>query len=485
MKITSPRKLHSLLSQFKTFSHFSVDKLNTNNTENMSFLIWPNGSPCLIGNLWILSLLSSKGRAQQGLSRRGKKGGSMGDYATKVSQLLRRCYRDGLDPIELSDAKFTDYIDEIRHEISDFNPSQRKKSAATVNAVGKVWLDFLSFVGQFYGNPTFVSLDGTIRARTELYFTANRNNRKIGRTYITHHSFGEPQREHRRNPITTEQVALLKAAIRKNLAPTFVKVRRGCLIELLCDTGARRSEIANLKVDDVLRALEMKHPVLRLDTLKQREGAERFVPMFSPVLKKLKQYIDVERRKVMRKTYKGGKDHGFFFVSATTGQPLTSPVISNEIRHLGKLAGIKSQICPHMFRHAFITNLFIRLIMRHELSNEDDFRRALLDTKTFTAEVISWTGHLEPLSVEYYINLAFRDLSSYTQTVKSAHLVMAIDKYFSEENELLAMLEEGLPVVEYRQQLTNLQKMAFKDFEIARQRESLLDRKQAHANRRK
>ncbi|MNG04848.1 hypothetical protein D3C84_880110 [compost metagenome] len=53
---------------------------------------------------------------------------------------------------------------------------------------------------------------------------------------------------------------------------------------------------------------------------------------------------------------------------------------------------------------------------------------------------------------------------------------MAMDKYFSEENELLAMLEEGMPVAEYRQHLKALQAMAHKDFEIARARESSLIR---------
>ncbi|MCY1367945.1 Tyrosine recombinase XerC [compost metagenome] len=220
----------------------------------------------------------------------------------------------------------------------------------------------------------------------------------------------------------------------------------------------------------------MEHPLLRLTTLKREEGAERYVPVFATALKKLRQYIDVERRKVMRQVYKGGKDHGYFFVSSTTGNPLTSPVVSNEINHLRKVAGIKSQLCPHMFRHAFITNLFILFIQRHQLSNEDDFRRALLDSRTFVAEITSWTGQLEPKSVEYYINLAFRDLARYSETVSSVHLVMAMDKYFSEENELLAMLEEGMPVAEYRQHLKALQAMAHKDFEIARARESSLIR---------
>lgn len=474
MTAPASRKLYHLLGEFKTFSHFSVDRLSTRDASNIPFIIWPNGAPCLIGNLYMQSLLNRKGRGRQGLSRRGQKGGSMGDYAAKLSQLLRRCYRDRLDPIQLSDGNFTDYIDEIRKETSNFNPSQPKKSETSVIATGKIWLDFLSFVGWFYGDREFVSEQGAIRAREEKFVTMTRSGKKISQTYMVHHSFGRPHREHRRSPVTRQQIEQLKAAIRKDKTTAFVKVRRACLIELLTDTGARRTELANLMVDDVLRALEMEHPLLRLDTLKQDEYSERHIPVFATALKKLRQYIEVERRKIMRNVYKGKKDHGYFFISSTTGKPLSSPVISNEINHLRKVAGIKSQLCPHMFRHAFITNLFVRFIQRHQLSNEDEFRRALLDSRTFIAEITSWTGHLEPQSVERYINLAFRDLSSYTETVSSVHLVMAMDKYFSEEHELLAMLEEGMPVAEYSQRLKALQAMAHKDFEIARARESSL-----------
>ncbi len=127
-----------------------------------------------------------------------------------------------------------------------------------------------------------------------------------------------------------------------------------------------------------------------------------------------------------------------------------------------------------MFRHAFITNLFIRLIQRHEMTNSDQFRKALLDSRTFLAEITSWTGQLEPQSVEHYIHLAFRDLSNYTETVNSVHLTMAMDKYFAEENELLAMLEEGMSVDEYKKQLLALREIAQKDFAIAKERESAL-----------
>ena len=468
------RQLYHLLGEFKMFSYFSVDKLTTRDATNLPFMIWPNGSPCLIGNLYMQSLLNRAGRGRQGLSRKGDKGGSIGDYAAKLGQLLRRCYRDGLDPIDLSDGKFSDFITEIRKEPSKINPSQPKKSESSVIATGKVWLDFLGFVGRLYGDDHFVSEGGTIRARRVQFSTLTRSGKRISRTSLTHHSFGQPHREHRRMPITKDQIERLKAAIRKDNAPAFVKVRRACLIDLLTCTGARRTELANLKVSDVFHALDMDNPLLRVETLKREDKAERHIPIFLTVLHKVRQYIEVERRKIMRKVYRGGVDHGFLFVSSRNGNPLKSSVISNEINHLRKVAGIKSQVTPHMFRHAFITNLFILLFRRHEMTNPDQFRKALLDSRTFLAEITSWTGQLEHQSIERYIHLAFRDLSKYTETVSSVHLVMAMDKYFADENELLSMLEEGMPIEEYKKQLLSLREMAQIDFTIAKDREPSL-----------
>lgn len=213
----------------------------------------------------------------------------------------------------------------------------------------------------------------------------------------------------------------------------------------------------------------MEHPLLRLDTLKREEGAERFVPVFSTALKKLRQYIDVERRKIMRSVYKGGKDHRYFFVSATTGKQLTTAAVSNDILNLRKLAGIQSQVTPHMFRHAFINNLFILLIQRHQFTNSDQFRQALLDSRTFIAEITSWTRYLDSESIEHYIKVAFRDLANYKETVSSVHSVMAMRKYMSEQSELVAMLEEGMPVDEYTRQYRALKEMAQKDLMIAEQ----------------
>lgn len=476
MHAVAKKKLHSLLGEFTFFSHYSVDRLTTCEATNMSFLCWPNGSPCLIGNLYMQTLLTSRGRTRNGLSRRGTKGGSMADHAGKVGQLLKRCYRDSIDPINLTDKKFSDYIVEIRLEPADYNPAQSKKTENSVIATGKVWLDFLVFAGTFYRYKQFVSETGTIRAREETYYIRVRGGRKVAKTHLWHHSFGKPHRVGRRDPVTSEQIQMLRAANRKDKATDFVKMRRLTMIELFTDLGPRRGELANLRVQDVRDAiaLGLDSPVLRLDTLKREEDAERYVPILMPTLRMLDRFIDGPRRKLMRNSYKGGKDHGYLFVCSRTGKPLSDKNFSNEILKLRKLAGIESQICPHMFRHAMITGLFTQFIARHQLNNVDDFRRALLDTETFKAEVAAWTGHLDPESVEHYIHLAFRDMANYTETLSSTHLTLAMDKYFALSQDLEQQLEEGLPVAEYLRLRQELKELYKQDAEIAEKRSTSL-----------
>ena len=53
--------------------------------------------------------------------------------------------------------------------------------------------------------------------------------------------------------------------------------------------------------------------------------------------------------------------------------------ISNEIAKLRKIAGIKEEICAHMFRHRFITNFFVKLIKQYDWENKNEFKNALLD----------------------------------------------------------------------------------------------------------
>lgn len=473
-KERSTHKLYSLLGEFDTFSHYSDGRTSLRDATNIPFMNWPNGSPCIIGNLYMLSLFNRRGRgSRRGLSRSGQDGGTMAVYAASLSQLLRRCYHDKIDPIMLTDGDFTDYITELREERSPVNPSEPKRIEDTISEIGRVWLDFLGVVGRLHGYPNFVAPEGRIRAIEKTYHFKDKLGQKRTETYLSHHSFGPPSRKKKINPITAEQIALLKDTARKEESSLFVKVRRSLLIDLLTDTGARRSEIEQLTIDDIKAAKKLKNPTLRLTTLKQHGVLSfREVPVLPTLLHHLNNFVEKQRNDIMKKKYKDGTDHRRFFVSERNGQPLSSKYLYNEIKKLKVASGIETPIFPHMFRHRFITKLFIDLIRTHQITNEDEFRRNLLDTEIFKAQVTEWTGHLDSNSINTYLHLALAASADYAETVNTVHMQRAMDAYFVREAELTRRLEEGLPVEEYMKELKLLKELVQKDFEVARVREA-------------
>ncbi|MBK4998993.1 site-specific integrase [Pseudomonas sp. S31] len=234
------------------------------------------------------------------------------------------------------------------------------------------------------------------------------------------------------------------------------------MLSLYEHTGARRGEIANIRVNDIQNALSMKKPMLRLITLKVGGPSERLIPISRAVLTEAKKYIEMARKKTMR-GYKGGKDHGFLMVQEVTGKPLAKYTLTSEISALREHAGIEHQACGHMFRHAFITNLFVLLIKRHKFKHKDEFRNALINSAKFITDVMMWTGQQSPSSVERYINLAFARLDGYEETVASVHIIRTNRIYDRAEEELLEELQKGLPVPEYTLRLNELKRQRDED----------------------
>jgi len=468
------KQLFRPVKELDLYSHYSLGTITTRDGSNMPFIVWPDKSPCLIANLYMLSLRDRKGRGgKQGLSRRGSNGGTMGTYASSISQLIRFAYQNNCDFQDLTDSHFTMFINNLRAERDVYDPTLRKKNESTITAVGRNCLDFLSFVGFFFDDEKFVSEDGVIRA-TKKEVNIKHNSGKLLKTeqYWHHHSFSEGERQGARDKISKENTNKLRAAV-WNDGSRFVQSRRLCLVSLLEGTGARRGEIAEIRVSDVLKADNMSEPMLRIPTFKQGSDAHRFVPVHKQLLSDLKGYIRLYRKRIINRSIGTKNDHDYFFVSETTGKPLKATTLSQEVAHLRKVAGIGEKVCAHMFRHAFITNLFVILIQRHNFENEDQFRASLLSNESFKQEVMQWTGQKNQGSIDHYLHLAFAEIAGYTDTVSGVHLVMAMEQFDQRLMELTDRLEQGMPIAQYKSELDKLLKLRDEDFEISKRRSSL------------
>lgn len=453
------KQSYSPLKELTLFSHFDEGVTYTKDGSGLPFVTWPNGAPCLVANLYMLVLRNRPGRSgRHGLARGGGKGGTIGDYAAKISPLIRFAYHRQVDFINFNDGLFTRFMDDLSEERSKHNPLIKARSDDNLLGIGRACLDFLSYVGRLHNQPNFVAEEGTIRVEEKEFSYVDRRGRRTKKIFLTHHSLPiSKSRTRRRSPIPQEDINKLRAAVNSIGSSRFLQLRRNLMLSLYEHTGARRGEISRIRVLDIKNAMAMKHPQLRLITLKRGIEEERMLPIHRSVLTEANRFMEMQRSKTMRR-YKGKRDHGMLFVHEITGKPLGDYSLTGEIRTLRLHAGIERQTCGHMFRHAFITNLFVLLIKRHKFRHKDDFRSALLHGTKFIQDVKMWTGQKSDEAVEHYLNLAFARIDGYEETVASVDMIRVNRAYDQAEEALLEELRNGLSPDEFIARQTELKR---------------------------
>lgn len=469
-------QLYKIVSSLTLYNYNLAGETHTKNGSNLPHICWPDGTPCNIANLFMLSLTVRRGRGgREGLSRRGKKGGTAGYYANKISQLIRFCHFEKIGVYDLTDAHFSEFIDTLRRETLPFNSEEKRKGENTITATGRVCLDFLNFVGNIYEDETFVHPHGTILAESKDYRapldSQSYHSKYVFRTYWHHHTFSSGDRVKSRNPISRATIDLLRETIHQVSSSSFIKERRQCYITLLEHTGARRGELALLKIEDILSLTQQKEPMLKLATLKQGTIKYRMIPVHRVILPELLRYIRIYRNRIVRNTIGQKNDHGYFFVSETTGKILSEETLTSEIYILRKAANINEQSCSHMFRHAFCTNLFCLLIKRNNFETEDNFRQMLIDSETFKMEIIQWTGHLSTKSLDRYIKIAFAESANYAATISSTAIIRAQEAYDRVQDEIIRKFESNeININQLKNDFRNLRENRDADFALAKEK---------------
>lgn len=119
-------------------------------------------------------------------------------------------------------------------------------------------------------------------------------------------------------------------------------LRDVAVIETLFATGARVSEVSNIKADSV----NLNTGLIRI---MGKGGKERYIQIASKdILNVLKRYYDQNVPEI--------KKSGFFFINSRGGR-YTEQSIRLMLKKYTKAAGIDRNITPHMFRHSFATYL--------------------------------------------------------------------------------------------------------------------------------
>ncbi len=161
----------------------------------------------------------------------------------------------------------------------------------------------------------------------------------------------EIRRDRNRIPrkILTESEA---GRILNRAASRSVRTRHGILhraiLELLYGSGIRSSELRFLKISDA----DLENGLLFVNG---KGGRDRVVPMTTPALVVLKDYLSGERREMASR--KPAEDRLFLMEN---GRPLKKWYLGRMIAKYARAAGISDPVSPHSFRHACATHLLAR-----------------------------------------------------------------------------------------------------------------------------
>ncbi|MDA0155134.1 site-specific integrase [Vibrio sp. Makdt] len=409
------------------------------------FIMYPNGIPCYEANLYIRKLV------EEGVSTFGKKGGTLHAYASQISLLVDFTYNNNISLSQLTDSFFTIFINSLSAERrADKVTAKRKYN--TVISIGKRCLDFLKLVEETNHLKFFI---GTTSGHA-ITISVEKRSRKIegySGTHDTfsykHISFPDPNATNKKTPISIDVHDKLFNYLRSN-NNIQVRERDLALFHALDQLGARRAEIINIRVSDIKDALRSndKFPRLRLINLKQKdaERKERYVPVSRVFLSEISNYIRRYRRVLIKNKLGKAKanDHGYLFVSTTTGKPLSEDTLTTYFTNWRNALGIEEELHAHLFRHTYVTNKLIEIIeSRGDVKNPDDFQRLIVNTEWFKRQLQEWTGHKYLSSMEDYINLAFARRFKFDAQYKTLQIRSAIESTKKAIGRIKSNLESG------------------------------------------
>lgn len=413
-------KLYFLTSaDFQLFHSLNFDKKpQLVNAPNLVSMRWPNGVWCYDANQYLISKFFNRASTHSD-------GGTLKQYATQLSHVIRFCFDKKRNLDQLVDADFIEFI-KLQ---SNPRPNGQIVTTKTSVSILRRTLEFLDFIGRSRHRSDYVAADGDIKGfkkRIELSKQSHHSQEAAPRWYWDHADMPIESETTTRDSISAIAIDKLRTAATNSNTNFFLMKRRLAMLLVLEITGGRRSEVAELQRSAVYKALAMTQPVLEMRNLKKGGNTyvTRRIRISHSDLRFLKDFIDmnVEPLLAIKKA-----SHDYIFVSARTGQPVRPNTITQEIHHLRNLAGILGRAHPHMFRHRYVTKHLIALIESFKFANESDFRNKLLDLEFFKVQVLDFTGHKSPKSIDPYIKLAYAEHLKIKETLDALHEFKEVD----------------------------------------------------------
>lgn len=398
--------------------YFFNNRFKTKTFSKFPFFTFNNGVPCLALNSYIQSEEFIK------LSDE-----TIFKTAYSLTHIIRFCENNKIKFSHFSENDFVAFSHSLQEE--------DRENKTTVFILSNT-LNFFNYFGRKFLDIENYCID-ILHCFYKKHITKSNKETKS----LYHVCFPTKEPVKRRSPVSLGNIEKMYENVPKTSDSSFVQKRNRVILKLLEITGARVGEISLLTIQDIENVFTDDKPALKMRTLKRRGGLVdyRYVPVNKADFNEIATYIKIYRNKIIKNTIGKVNDEGYLLISENTGKAILPVTITNEINKIRKIAGIEEKVCAHMFRHRFITNLFIQLIKQYDIQNKDQFRNSLMDLENLKVYIQQATGHKNVNSLDNYIDIAKSELTNMHKVVDNLLAVRDIESIAKEKQRLLNMLK--------------------------------------------
>jgi site-specific recombinase XerD len=426
----------------------------TKEAGNLPILKWPDGDICWPVSLYLIE------QCNNGKSRKGK-GGSLLTYAKQLSPIVRFCHKYKINFKDLDDSFITQFIQHLGDEKNwDAHGVYRHvRESNQVLSIGRRSIHFL-----FWYQSTFPHAKGLIGEREGLcqitIYPENQSGRERNGNGYTHPSFPTKSVKKARIPVSSSQLEHLFIANLNSDQTVFIKRRRAAMLNLARATGMRRIEMSDVTVSGIKEAANTGY--LNIKPAKSKRNKVRQIPVLQSQLKPLVSYIDGPRAKLIRNSVGKNKDPGVLFTTYK-GAPLSEGTLTNDMHDLAQLAGLEMNVCLHMFRHRYFTDMAYNLLLgikefaeRRELTTPSE--RIVLQ------EMKSLSQHESEESLLGYIHAAYKEARAWDSGTRLWKLSQIHESMVLTIQELqLSILQESVSTAQATERLQEMLSVWEKD----------------------
>tara|TARA_B110000211_G_scaffold189077_1_gene215186 strand:- start:17886 stop:19379 length:1494 start_codon:yes stop_codon:yes gene_type:complete len=426
------------------FDHQTGEVISTLDKREGVFLFnWPDGRACFPIEMFLSDISDTK-------SIKKSDGGTVGNYATDLTHLVRYCYDTKVQFHELRMFDIDELIKRLAAEKRSNGRRSRNNDTIKEGILPKI-VAFLKWLQKnHYPRLNLIGVD-TVEVRYQIKLKIVKKTGGNGKNYGEAEVFptklprSTPQLK---TPISTSVINQLwdtlndtknEMKLNNHLLSLFDEKdqkeqldymyhRRRFQLTMLEATGLRPQELVQMEYDDNLELVE-NHKI-KIPTLKREEGRIRVIPIERGVAIKVQLFMEVHRQKLIERLIKydlianENDVDDYIFLGSENAKQVQPDAAYQEFRRLNIRAGVEVKSCQSMFRHRFITNMvkihFSSFMDKNPIKNKYNINDH--DYRTILRKVAGFTDHKDPKSLFDYIDLAWEELDVFSYAYEVSNL---------------------------------------------------------------